>query len=172
MDDVQTFELVDRKEDLSIFAAIAIPLALAIMILLMATSPGSRNPHPWTDPISMTILLGSVALLEVTIFWQRNRFLASRILLSTENLAFTRGKRELWRIAWAEVESVTLRKYTLTVRSFDEAFFIKSTDGRVRVLPSKVRNFKRTKGFEHLENHFKRIGIKVRHERVPTWITV
>jgi hypothetical protein len=95
MDDVQIFELVNQKEDLPIFTAIAIPLALAAMIWLMATSPGSRIPHPWTDPALMTLLLGSVALLEVTIFWQRNRFLASQILFSTENLAFTRGKCEL-----------------------------------------------------------------------------
>jgi hypothetical protein len=168
---IESFELVDRKRDVTLFVAIIFPFLLTALIWLLGTVPESRSPHPWTNPVFTSIAVFGLLAFEAFLFWSRSQILSSRIHLTAEGITFVWGKHEQWSTAWNEVVSVTHRKYWWTYRSFREAFVIELTSGEVRLLPCDIGNVGPMPRFHQLMERFKSEGFDVKEDSVPKWFT-
>lgn len=171
MDEGHSYELVDRKGDLTGYLAVAMPILFAGLIWARGSSPTAARPHPWTDPTFMAVVIGCVIAFEASVLWHRARARATRLIVAEDALVLQRGDRQLWRVSWADLALVSLRKYTLRYSYFHEALVIEPRNGKVRIVPTASACYGRVPGLDDLLHRVESKGTVIQHDRRPTWIT-
>jgi len=168
----QAYELVDRKCDIAPYLAVAFPIMFGALIWLLGTSATAARPRPWEDSTIMTVVIVWFLVFEVQVFWHRARVRATRLVIDDGGLTLKRGEKQLWRVAWANIASVRLRKYTLRHSYFHEALIIEPAYGKTRVVPTASTGYGQMPSLDDLLHRIESKGLVVHHDRRPTWITV
>lgn len=131
----ERYPLTTRSRDLASAGTFLFPLLVPAAVVLIR---GSDRAKAETAAASLVLaLIVTIGTLGVGALLLHRRWIhRSEIEVGPHGVTLFTSGRAAWTIAWDEMRSVTLRRYTVRSSYFSEALFFRTKDGERRHVPT------------------------------------
>ena len=168
MDQGRSFKLVAQRES-SLVPVFIVPVLFAAWIFLLLVAP-PRQPSPSEIPVVIAFLVVFGLALETYVILHRRRVRSARLMIDGDGVSFHECSKKRWQVAWSDLESVVLRKYTLRYSYFHEALVFSELNGSIKTVPTASMLYGNMRDFNDLSELMCDRGHSIRTDHKPQWL--